>query len=195
METNLAYKLEEERETEIIGGKAVMMASPSLNHNRVAGNIHTIFDVYLDGRPCEPFQDGASLYLEDDAQEYKPDMMVVCDPEKSQLDGVYGAPDLVVEVLSPSTARNDKGRKKEMYEQHGVREYWIVSPAEQSVEQYVLENGKFVLRGVYSRYPAFMLKRMTDEEKAAVVTEFQCAIFGDLTVRLDAVFKRVVPGM
>ena len=195
METNLAYKLEEERETEIIGGKAVMMASPSLNHNRVAGSIYSLFFQHLGDRPCEPFQDGASLYLEEGAEEYKPDMMVVCDPEKCQPDGVHGAPDLAVEVLSPSTARNDRGRKKEMYERHGVREYWIVSPAEQSVEQYVLEEGRFVLRGVYSRYPAFMLKRMTEGEKAAVVTEFPCAIFDDLTVRLDDIFKRVVPGM
>ena len=191
METNLAYEFEEGRLSEIIGGKVVMMASPSLNHNRVAGNIYNLFSNYLQDRPCEPFQDGASLFLEEGAEEYRPDMMVVCDPEKCQLDGVHGAPDFVLEVLSPGTMRNDRGRKKDMYEKHGVREYWIVSPA----EQYVFEDGRFVLRGAYSRYPAFMLKRMTDREKAELAAEFPCALFDDLTVRLDAVFKRVVPVM
>ena len=64
METNLAHEFEEGRLSEIIGGKVVMMASPSLNHNRVAGNIYNLFSNYLQDRPCEPFQDGASLFSE-----------------------------------------------------------------------------------------------------------------------------------
>ena len=193
METNLAYEFEPEEE--IIGGKVVMMASPSMNHNRVSGNIHTIFDVYLKGRPCEPCQDGTALFLENETEEYKPDMMVVCDPDKARFDGVHGAPDLVVEVLSPSTGRNDRGHKKDVYEKHGVREYWIVSPGDQFIEQYVLENGRFVLRDVYAHYPAFMLRKMSEEEKSAIVTEFKCTLFDDLTIKLEDVFYRVVSGV
>ncbi len=188
METNLAYELE--RREEIIGGKVVMMASPSLNHNFVAGNIYRLFGDYLDKRPCTPFSDNTKVVLADD-ERYIPDMMVVCDPKKFGDNRVNGAPDLVVEVLSPGTARNDRGHKKYAYEKHGVREYWIVSPGDRIVEQYVSEGGRFVLRGVYAQYPKYMLDEMKEEERAAVVTEFQCSLFDDLTIRLDDVFKRV----
>ena len=191
METNLAYQLEEWRE-ETINGRVVMMSSPSLNHNFIAGNIYRIFGNYLDGKPCTPFPDNTTVILSE-KERYIPDMMVVCDPKKFGENRVYGAPDLAVEVLSPSTARNDRGPKKDAYEKYGVREYWIVSPGDRSVEQYVLEDGRFVLRGVYAQYPKFMLDDMKEEERAAVVTEFPCALFEDLTVRLEDVFKRVTP--
>ena len=195
METNLAYKFEEEPREEIINGKVVMMSAPTLNHTFIAGNIFGIFRDYLRGKQCVPIQDGAALFLDEEKEEYQPDMMVVCDREKLKLDGVHGAPDLAVEVLSPSTGKNDRGHKKEMYEKHGVREYWIVSPAERSIEQYVLENGCFVLRDVYQEYPPFLLDSMTDKERAAVAMEFQCSLFDDLTIRLEDVFYRVFPGV
>ena len=192
METNLAYKFEEEQREEIISGKVVMMASPTLNHNLVSGNIYGLFFNYLDKRPCTPFSDNTKVILSD-KERYIPDMMVVCDPKKFAGNHIKGAPDLVVEVLSPGAARHDRGPKKDAYEKHGVREYWIVSPEERTVEQYVSENGRFVLRGVHTLYPQFMLDDMTDEERAAVPTEFTCALFDDLSVRLADVFKRVTP--
>ena len=187
---NLAYEMEPEEE--IIGGKVVMMAPATLNHNRIVRNISRIFDTYLQGRMCEYFTDGAGLYLEEDAEEYKPDGMIVCDPDKVGDDGVYGAPDLVLEVLSPGTARNDRGRKRDVYEKHGVREYWIVNPLDMSVEQYVLENGRFVLWDVYHKYTAAALDAMKEKDRAKVVTEFKCSLFPDLTIRLDDIFGRVV---
>ena len=193
MAGNLAYKPEER--FEIIGGRVVMLAAPTSNHNRVAGNIYRMFGNFLEGRTCEPFGDGEALYLEEGGEEYEPDGMVVCDPEKVQGDGVHGAPDLVVEVLSPSTGRYDRGHKKDVYEKHGVREYWLVNPAEQSVEQYVLEGGRFVLLGLYyAHYPEYLLRRMKEEERAALVSVFRCALFKDLAVRLEDVFFRVTPG-
>ena len=189
METNLAYELEQREE--IIGGKVFMMSAPTLQHIFIAINIYRIFDDYLADKPCTAIPDGAALFLQEGAEEYQPDMMVVCDPDKLQTDGVHGTPDFVVEVLSPSTGRNDKGHKKNVYEKHGVREYWIVSPGDRIVEQYVSEGGRFVLRGVYAQYPKYMLDEMKEEERAAVVTEFQCSLFDDLTIRLDDVFKRV----
>ena len=80
-----------------------------------------------------------------DEDYYIPDFMVVCDPDKIQPDGVHGAPDLVVEVLSPSTMNNDLGRKKDVYERAGVKEYWIVSPVEKAITVYRLQEGRFVL--------------------------------------------------
>lgn len=98
----------------------------------------------------------------------------------------------VVEILSPSTSKRDRIYKKKVYEECGVREYWIVNPVDRSVEQYVLEDGQLILRDVFQLYPDFMLQHMTEEEKTAIVTEFQCTLFDDLTIRLENIFHRVI---
>ena len=102
--------------------------------------------------------------------------MVVCDPDKIKSDGVYGAPDFVVEVLSPSTAKNDRGYKKDAYAAAGVKEYWIVSPSDKSVEQYLLQDGQFVLHEVYSIRPDYELAKMTEQERAALIMAFHCSL-------------------
>ena len=76
----------------------------------------------MKGRACIPFGDGVLVHLTDE-DKFVPDVMVVCDRNKIKPDGVYGAPDLVVEVLSPSTVKNDKGYKKSIYESSGIPEY------------------------------------------------------------------------
>ena len=189
MNTNLAYQDDYGRE-ELIGGEVVMMSPASTNHNRIAGDIFKIFSIYLEGRTCEPFSDGMDVYLTEE-DHFIPDMMVVCDPEKVQWNGVFGAPDLVVEVLSPSTGRTDRGRTMRVYGQCGVREYWIVSPNERSVEQYFLQDGQLVLNDIYTLLPDYMLESMKDEERAQVVTEFKCSLFDDLVISLEDVFARV----
>ena len=190
MEGNLAPVLYDEPWEELIDGEVVAMSPrPTLNHNSIIFNISRIFGNYLLGKPCRPFGDGADLYLTE-KDHFVPDFMIVCDRDKIKGGGhhVEGAPDFVVEVLSPSTARRDKGYKKRVYERCGVREYWIVDPIARSIEQYVLENGEFVLRDVYYHYRPYELEDMTEEEKAEIVTEFHPAIFDNMTVRLEDVF-------
>ena len=191
MNGNLAYELDGEPWVELIGGRPVAMSPrPTSNHNTVASNIFLIFGNYLKGKPCRPFADGEDLYLTR-TDHFIPDGMIVCDPDKIKWNRVEGAPDLVVEVLSPRSARYDRGRKKDAYEKCGVREYWIVSHMELTVEQYVLEDGKFVLREVYHQYREEELEAMTEEERAELVTEFHCTLFDDLAIKLEDVFYRV----
>ncbi len=188
MSGNLAYQ--EERREELIGGKVVMMSPrPRWNHMSVAGNIYNIFSNYLRGKKCTPIQDGFDLYL-DDENRFVPDFMVVCDPEKIKSDGVHGAPDLVVEVLSPSTMRNDRKRKKDVYAKCGVREYWLVSPGDKFVEVYRADGTGFILHDIYALLPDWQLARMSDEERAAVVTHFKCSLFDDLDISLEEIFYR-----
>lgn len=192
MSTNLAYK--EEPRTELIGGKVVAMSPrPAFNHNRIASHIYTIFDSYLKGKICTAIADGTDLYLVDEKEEYVPDMMVVCDRSKLRKDGVHGAPDLVVEVLSPGTSKRDRKHKKDIYAQCGVREYWIVSPGEQAIEQYFLENGKLELHEVYTYYPDDELAGMKEEDRAEVVTHFKCSLFEDLDINLSDIFYDLLP--
>ena len=192
MQTNLAYQDEEERWDELIGGELVMMSPrPMVNHYQVSENISYLFRRYLMGKPCRSFADGVDLYLEE-GERFVPDGMVVCDLSKIRDNGVHGAPDLVVEVISPSTAARDKGHKKRVYERCGVREYWIVDPVSRLVEQYVLEEGQFVLRDVYSIYPEGYLAKFTPEEQARIPREFRCSLFDDLVIRLEDVFYNLI---
>ena len=189
MSDNLAYQ--EDLREELIGGEFVMMAPASTNHTFTAGNIFGIFWSYLKGKKCTPISDGSTVYLTEE-DHFVPDVMVVCDPDKIRSDGVHGAPDLVVEVLSPSTARNDKTRKKEVYARCGVKEYWIVSPGEKAVEQYLLQDGRFVLQAVHTLYPAYMLECMPEQERLEAEAPFQCSLFDDLDISLADVFYRTV---
>lgn len=179
------------RRVELIAGRAVMMSPrPSLDHNRVSYNIATLFANYLRGKACTPIADGTDLYL-DSKNRFVPDFMVVCDPDKLRPDGVHGAPDLVAEVLSPSTARNDRTVKKEAYARCGVREYWLVSPRERSVEVYRNDGGELLLHDVYVLYPDWQLAQMTAEERAALTQAFPCGLFPGLEISLADVFYRL----
>lgn len=189
MNSNLAYQ-EEPRE-ELIGGKVVAMSPrPAFNHNRVAFRIAHIFENYLDGKKCTVIADGTDLFLTEEDR-FIPDVMVVCDRDKIRRDGVHGAPDLVVEVLSPSSIKRDRVYKKRVYEQCGVREYWIVNPMDKSVEVYLLENGVYHLDEAYCLAPDYWLNKLNDEERAELKTEIVPSIFSGLTVALEDVFENV----
>ena len=185
MNDKLAYQ--DERREELIGGKVVMMSPASANHTYVANNIYRIFGNYLHGKNCVPFGDGLLVRLTED-NKFVPDMMVVCDRSKIKRTFIDGAPNLVVEVLSPGTAKIDKGHKKDIYESSGILEYWLVNPADKSIEIYLLENGRYTVDNVYTLYPAEELEEMTDEDKATIVTEFKCHLYDDLIIRLDDIF-------
>ena len=191
MNDNLAYK--PAPRAELLAGQAVAMSpSPTVNHNRIAFNVAWLFRTHLDKKRCEVLADGTDLYLDED-NIFIPDMMVVCDPAKVRWNGVYGAPDLVVEVLSPGTAKHDRGYKKEAYQRCGVREYWIISPNEKTVEQYLLRDGGYELHAVHTLYPAWMLDQMTEEEKAEAPDHFQCSLFDDLDIALADIFNGMLP--
>ena len=193
MNTNLACPDEEFQRSELVGGKLVAMSPrPTFNHNRVAENIDFIFRTYLKGKKCTPFGDGYDLFLTDE-DHFIPDFMVVCDRDKIKTDGVHGAPDLVVEVLSPSTVKRDRTRKKDVYGLCGVREYWLVDPAGKTVEVYRNTGAELVLHEVYAVYPDWMLPRLTESERAAVVTHFKCSLFDDLDIALDDIFSGLLP--
>ena len=183
MNTNLAYAYD--CREELINGKVVAMSPAASNHNRIAGDIYGIFWSYLRGKKCEPFGDGEAVYLTE-VDHFIPDFMVVCDPDKVKSNGVHGAPDLVVEVLSPGTTKNDRGRKMDVYGQCGVREYWIVIPNEKTVEQYIQDNGRLVLHDVYFIPPDYT----PEKELAEIAKEFQCSLFDDLDISLEDIFYR-----
>lgn len=188
MSENLAYQ--EDFREELIGGEFVMMAPASTNHTLTAGNIFGIFWSYLKRKKCTPISDGSTVFLTEE-DHFVPDVMVVCNPDIIRPDGVYGAPDLVVEVLSPSSIKRDRVYKKGVYEKCGVQEYWIVNPIDKSVEVYLLENGVYQLDDAYCLAPDYWLNKLNDEERAELKTEIIPSIFSGLTVTLEDIFENV----
>lgn len=191
MNSNLAYR--EEFREELIGGKVTAMSPrPMYNHNHIAFNIAVLFSNYLRGKPCTVVPDGTDLYLTEEDR-FVPDVMVVCDRDKIRRDGVHGTPDLVVEVLSPSTMRNDRMGKKEVYQTCGVREYWLVDPENRTIEQYLLQDGKLELNMVYASCRDDELERMSEQEKAELETHFQCSLYSDFDIALEDIFSGLLP--
>lgn len=186
---NLAYK--DKDRYEIIDGKIVMMSPrPATNHNRVAFNISTLFKIYLKGKRCEAFSDGNDVHL-DEKNTVIPDAMIICNKDIIKGDGIYGVPDLVVEVLSPSTANRDRKDKKNLYEKFGVKEYWIVDSASKSIEVYILQNGKFELDNAYSVYPEWQWKKMTEEERSEALLTLRVSLYDDFLIDIRDVFENV----
>ncbi len=121
---------------ELIDGRAYSMAPPSTAHQRVCKRFIVELELYLDGKPCELFHApfGVRLNAEtNDDTVVEPDIIVVCDETKIDEKGCNGAPDLVIEVLSPSTSGYDKVLKYNKYYDAGVKEYWLVDPADSTV--------------------------------------------------------------
>ncbi len=184
MNGNLAYQ-EQPRE-ELLNGKIYMMSSPTVNHSQIASNIYYAFRSYLKGKTCRAFNDGVDVYLTE-KDRVIPDAMIVCNKNNIKLDGIHGAPDLVVEVLSPGTAKNDKGYKKDLYEKSGVKEYWIIDPVPRSIEVYLLTDGKFALDEVYALYPEGL--SVTEKEREETKKEIQVSLYNDFCISLEEIFK------
>ena len=139
----------ENERIEIINGEAFMMAPPSRVHQEISMAIAAQLYNFLEGKRCKvyPAPFGVRLFeVEGDTPDdvdtmVEPDISVVCDMSKLDDHGCKGAPDLVIEIMSPSSRRHDRLVKLNLYQRAGVREYWIVSPEEKAVQVFTLNEG------------------------------------------------------
>ncbi|NPU98013.1 MAG: Uma2 family endonuclease [Candidatus Omnitrophica bacterium] len=128
----------DEERWELIGGIAYdMTPAPTFLHQTVAGNIFRLLGNALQGKSCVPGIAPVDVVLSEE-DVVQPDVFVVCDPQKITGQNIQGAPDLVIEVLGPATAKKDHWEKKLLYEKHGVREYLLVEPEALYVMRYIL---------------------------------------------------------
>ena len=132
---------------ELIDGKAYAMSpAPSWKHQGILGELYGQIRNYLKGKPCKVFVAPFDVRLNADAGDdtvVQPDIVVICDRAKIGGTGSVGAPDMVIEILSPSTSAHDRVRKYKLYLQYGVREYWIVDMDDKSVTAHVLDNERY----------------------------------------------------
>ena len=126
---------------ELINGTAYAMAAPGLTHQDILMMLSGEFYAFLKGKTCKvipaPF-DVRLFYEEDESDDtvVQPDIVVVCDPNKLGKEGCRGAPDLVIEILSPSNTAIEMSRKLNLYRDAGVPEYWVVDPEAKNVQIY-----------------------------------------------------------
>lgn len=140
---------DEDERIEIIDGEAFMMATPSRIHQEISGELFRQLANFLEGKQCRvyPAPFGVRLFARDgDGPEdvdtlVEPDISVVCDRSKLDQHGCKGAPEMVIEILSPSTLRHDRLVKLNLYDQAGVLEYWIVDPQNRAVQVFRRDGG------------------------------------------------------
>lgn len=137
----------------------MMTPSPSMKHQEISFQLSGILRHYLINKQCKGFAAPSDVRFPknkniDDKTIYtvvQPDIYVVCDLSNLDDRGCLGAPDLIIEIVSPKSSKRDVKDKFEIYQQHGVREYWIINPNDENVNVFVLdETGKFQLVGMYA---------------------------------------------
>jgi len=173
-------KFEYDHMVELIRGKIFEMTpAPTSWHQQISSQLHIKIGVYLDNKTCKIYAGPFDVILPIKNQKkntsttvVQPDLCIICDTNKIETAGCIGAPDLIVEILSPSTSKKDLNDKYSIYEESGVKEYWIVMPAEKLVEVFYFENGRYQRIKVY-----------TSDEIISPV------LFPDLEIALTDVFK------
>ena len=134
---------------ELIDGVIHMMAPPAQAHQEVSGELHLQLANFLKSKPCKVLYSPFGVRLNaktGDNTILEPDLLVVCDMSKLDGKSCNGAPDMVIEIMSPSTSKKDKTIKFNKYLQAGVRELWYVDPADKTVSVYILKDGEYVAR-------------------------------------------------
>lgn len=175
-------KWPDEERWELINGIAWDMSpAPNRKHQRISGKLFFQIEDYLKEKDCEvyiaPFDVRLPENKEDNDKEtdsvVQPDLLVVCDKSKLDEAGCNGAPDWILEILSPSTAVKDLNNKYQLYQARGVKEYWIIDPSNNYLTIYLLDvSGKYFRSGVYS-----------SDSKVSTTT------FPELTIDLNPVFS------
>ena len=137
------YALPEDQRVELIDGYFFEMLAPTFGHQTIGGEIYRQIANYImdKGGSCRPFIAPVDVQLDcDERTMVQPDVGIVCDPDKIKRFGIYGAPDFLVEVISPSTKKKDYTKKLAKYMEAGVREYWILDPDQKRLLVYFFEG-------------------------------------------------------
>ena len=174
---------DEDERWEIIEGVPYMMSpSPTRKHQKVSMQLSLIIGNYLKEKSCEIYSAPFDVRLLDKSKYedeiftvVQPDISVICDKEKLDEKGCLGSPDMIIEILSPSTAKKDKIDKFYLYEKYGVKEYWLVELDNEIITVFKLQNN-----GLYGRPDIYSVENK----------KIKVGIFDDLEIDLEEVFGK-----
>lgn len=173
-----------EQAVELIKGKILPMAAPSRRHQAISRELNGVFYNYFKKHQCEFFAAPFDVRLFDKVKTIKankdvytviqPDICIICDNAKLDEKGCKGAPDLIVEILSPGNSKKEMRTKKRLYEENLVKEYWIIDFDHEQTFQFILDEQQSVYQ------PPVIC--VSDEV-------LECALFSDLKIDLEELFK------
>ncbi|PQJ10700.1 hypothetical protein CJD36_012060 [Flavipsychrobacter stenotrophus] len=151
------YKWKFEERIELIKGRIFKMSpAPTSAHQVISREVSGLLWQFLKGKPCQFFSAPFDVRIPRRSREDKdiitvvqPDICVICEPTKIDKKGCIGAPDIVMEILSPSNSEKELKLKYEVYQEAGVREYWVIFPTEKTLMIYTLSDGKFAASRFY----------------------------------------------
>jgi Uma2 family endonuclease len=149
-----------EERIELLRGYIRQMAAPNRKHQKVSAQLHHILMGFFRKKKCEVYAAPFDVRLLKNPQGktkremytvVQPDICVICDRSKLDDAGCVGAPELIIEIISPKNSRTDVKDKFALYQEAGVLEYWIIYPLDNLVHQFVLENEKYQLKDIYTQ--------------------------------------------
>jgi len=134
---------------QLFNGEVYQMASPSVEHQTILMGLSIQFGNWLKGKPCKVFASPLDVRLfpkkdKSDKTVVQPDLLVVCDKTKIAKGSINGAPDLVIEIVSPSNTHSELFLKFQYYMKAGVKEYWVIDPERKNVQVHIYENGRYI---------------------------------------------------
>lgn len=150
---------------EFIDGQIILQATPTADHQRILGKLFISLTNYFSGSTCEPFMAPFNVIFKQDDEDIKrvqPDLFVICDKTLTLENEYIGVPPIMIEIVSPSNASDDYIRKLNLYMKFGVREYWIVSPKNKTIEVFALENGVYGEPTIYFKDKVLTSSLFTD---------------------------------
>lgn len=175
----LLWKFDEQ--VELIKGKIFKMSpAPNSIHMRLNLNLIRNLSTFFNGHSCQLFTAPYDIVLNNSKSKknpksvVQPDLGVICDLTKLDINRCNGAPDLVIEILSPGNSKKEMKIKYELYEENEVKEYWIVDPDHETISIFILENTKFK-----------PLKPFTTDEI------FSSSLYPNLKINVEEIFKNV----
>ena len=183
--------IEPDEDYEIIEGVKYYMAAAATNeHNFVSFSLCLLFNQYFREHKNGVALQDVDIKL-DDANTFRPDVSVIVSRFAYVFGDkkFFGAPDIVVEILSRSTAKKDLGIKKNIYERNGVKEYWIVDCRALRVDVYHLIDDHYVLDGVYQAPTESELEQMDEAELAEIKYDINVSIVPDLIINVKDIFN------
>lgn len=153
MQANQIDSSQYERWERIDGVIFDMSPPPSSVHQRIVGNLFAVFHAHLKQKSCQVFVAPFGVWLdsEENGNYVEPDITIICNPNLILEKGCWGTPDMVIEVLSPSTGKKDRTVKLKRYRLSGVKECWLVDPTNQTVEVYQFSDNLFSEPQVYDQ--------------------------------------------
>lgn len=152
------YSLPDHVRAELIDGQFYYMSSPGFVHQKLVGELYFEIKDYIrrKGGPCDVFLAPFDVILDQDNKTVvQPDLMILCDETRLEPEGIYGAPDFIIEIISKSTAKKDYTTKLNKYWSAGVREYWIADPVKGRVVTYCFNGNDMDMKiyGIHERVP------------------------------------------